>query len=120
MSSSSSTWNSGTLVFDMVITNVGNGFNPSTGVFTAPIAGEYVFFVNVQSYSTQDIFVEVVLNGIPKVRTEARGGGNDPDDAGPNLVVLTLQKGDRVWVKHYSGTGYYTDGHITTFSGFIL
>lgn len=121
VSSTSSTWKSGNLVFDVVITNVGNGYNPGTGVFTAPTAGEYVFFVNVQSFGTQSIYVDVVLNGVTKVRTMAYStGGNDFYDAGPNLVVLTLQKGDGVWVKRYSGQGYYIDGPITTFSGFLF
>ncbi len=117
VSSSSSTWNSGTLVYDVVITNVGNGYNPSTGVFTAPTAGEYVFFVNVQSYNTLTIYVDIVLNGTIKVRTMAYTG---EFTAGPNLAVLTLQKGDRVGVKHFSGQGYYINGPITTFSGFLL
>uniref|UniRef100_K1QJZ2 Caprin-2 n=1 Tax=Magallana gigas TaxID=29159 RepID=K1QJZ2_MAGGI len=121
ISSTSTTWNSGTLVFDVVITNVGNGYNPSTGVFTAPTAGEYVFFVNVQSFGTQSIYVDVVLNGVTKVRTMAyNGGSSEYYEAGPNLVVLTLQKGDRVWVKRHSGQGFYISGPITTFSGFRL
>lgn len=104
----------------MVVTNVGNGYNPSTGVFTAPTAGEYVFFVNVQSYSTQSIEANVVLNGLTKVRTEAySGGSSDQYDAGPNLVVLTLQKEDRVWVKYHAGTDYQ-GSLMTTFSGFLL
>lgn len=121
ISSTSTSWSSGTLVFPLVITNIGNGYNPSTGVFTAPIAGEYVFFVNVQSYHTQTIYVDVVLNGVTKVRTMAySSGSNDYYDAGPNLVVLSLQKGERVWIKRHSGQGYYIDGPITTFSGFLL
>lgn len=121
VSSASSSWSSGTLVFPLIITNVGNGYNPSTGVFTAPIEGEYVFFVNVQSYNTQCIYVDVVLNGVTKVRTMAYStGSNDNYESGPNLAVLTLQKGNRVWVQRYSGQGYYIDGPITTFSGFLL
>lgn len=116
VSSPSSSWNSGTLVFPVVITNVGNGYNPSTGVFTAPTAGKYVFFVNVQSYNAQSIYADVVLNGVTKVRTMAY---SDIYDAGPNLVVLTLQKGDSVWIKHHHGIGYQ-GGPITTFSGFLL
>ena len=118
VTSSSSSWNSGTLVFPKVITNEGNGYNPSNGVFTAPRAGVYVFFVNVQAYSTQIIYVDIVLNGASKVRTMAYTNY----DAGPNLAVLSLQTGDRVWVKHWSGQGYWThsDGPITTFSGFLI
>ena len=122
VTSSSSSWNSGTLVFPKVITNVGHGYNPSDGVFTAPRAGVYVFFVNVQSYSNDDIYVDIVLNGATKVRTMAYHGSGEYHEAGPNLAVLSLQTGDRVWVKYYFGQGYYTysDGPITTFSGFLI
>ncbi|XP_062574666.1 multimerin-2-like [Saccostrea cucullata] len=121
VTSSDSTWNSGTLVFPSVMTNKGNGYNLSTGIFTAPTAGIYVFFVNVQSYNTQTIYVDIVLNGSAKVRTMAWSNGNDSYDSGPNMVVLSIQKGDAVWVKRHSGKGYYSNpGAVTTFSGFLL
>nr|XP_022291264.1 uncharacterized protein LOC111102707 [Crassostrea virginica] len=121
VSSTSSSWTGNTLIFPNVITNVGNGYNSSDGVFTAPRAGVYVFFVNVQSYSVETIYVDIVLNGVTKVRTMAYDSGDkDYYEAGPNLAVLSLQTGGRVWVKRYSGKGYYHDGPITTFSGFII
>ncbi|XP_062590531.1 multimerin-2-like [Saccostrea cucullata] len=121
VSSTDSSWNSGTLVFPSVITNEGNGYNPSNGIFTAPIAGMYVFFVNIQSYQNKNIYVDIVLNGSTKVRTMAYGtNGHDYYDAGPNMVVLTIQKGDAVWIKYFTGSGYYNNGPITTFSGFLI
>lgn len=113
-------WSGGALVFDVVITNMGNGYNPSDGVFTAPIAGVYVFFVNVQGYNTQNVYADIVQNGSTKVRTMAVSDSEDRFDAGTNLAVLTLQEKDRVWVKNYSGKGYYNNGPITTFSGFLI
>ena len=122
VTSASSSWNSGTLIFPKVITNLGSGYNPSDGVFTAPRAGVYVFFVNVQGYGTQNIYVDIVLNGATKVRTMVSQGSQEYSDAGPNLAVLSLQKGDRVWITHYSGVGYNTNSgdSITTFSGFLI
>ncbi|XP_062613749.1 complement C1q tumor necrosis factor-related protein 3-like [Saccostrea cucullata] len=121
MSSTSTSWNGGRLVFPSVITNEGNGYNPSNGIFTAPISGMYVFFVNVQSYSTQHIYVDIVLNGSTKVRTMAYSyNNNDSYESGPNLAVLNIQKGDAVWIKRHSGSGYYHNGPITTFSGFLI
>lgn len=108
-------------MFPEVITNVGNAYNPSNGVFTAPIGGDYVFFVNVQSYDTNSVYVDIVMNGVSKVRTMAYSyNGYDRDEAGPNLVVLTLQKEDRVWVKHHFGQGYYSDGHLFRVSYLML
>lgn len=96
-----------------------NGYNPSNGVFTAPTAGEYVFFVNVQGYRNQIIMVDIVQNGVAKVTTMV-AGTDDFNDSGPNLAVLTLQTGDRVWDKCRRGNGYYTEHHLTTFSGFLI
>nr|XP_022294890.1 complement C1q-like protein 4 [Crassostrea virginica] len=120
--SPSNTWNSGTLVFPKVITNVGNGYNPSDGVFTAPMAGGIRLLVNIQSYDTLAIYVDMVFIGTPKVRTMAETSLNDHDDAGPNLAVLSLKTGDRVWIKHNARAGYYTfsDGPVTTFSAFPI
>lgn len=118
-SGTTSSWNSGTLIFPAIIRNNGNGYNPGTGVFTAPLAGTYVFYVSVQSYYNQDIHVDIVLNGVTQVRTMAQGSSG-PYDASSNLVVLILQKEDRVWVKHRAGNGYYNDGPMTTFSGFHI
>ena len=119
VASLSSTWNSGTLVFNSVILNVGNGYNPSTGVFTSPVAGTYVFYVTAVEYSKQYLMVDIVLNSVSKVRTI--GESNAAYQTGTNMVVLNLQKGDSVWVKHASGQGYYTlSVPITTFTGFLV
>ena len=119
VTSSSTTWNSGTLIFTSVILNVGNGYNPSTGVFTSPVAGTYVFYVTAVEYDKQYLKVDIVLNSVSKVRTRA-----DNDAAfqtGTNMVVLNLQKGDSVWVRYASGKGYYTYSvPFTTFTGFLV
>lgn len=107
---SSTTWNSGTLIFNVVITNVGNGYNPSTGVFTSPREGTYVFYVSAVEYAAQNLYLDIVLNSVSKVEYQT----------GTNMAVLSLQKGDNVWVRYAGGKGYYSQSvSITTFSGFL-
>nr|XP_022293110.1 uncharacterized protein LOC111103848 isoform X2 [Crassostrea virginica] len=119
VTSVSTTWNSGTLIFNSVILNVGNGYNPSTGVFTSPVAGTYVFYVTAVEYIKQYLMVDIVLNSLSKVRTI--GESNASYQTGTNMVVLNLQKGDSVWVRHASGKGYYTNFvPITTFTGLLV
>ncbi|XP_065927339.1 putative leucine-rich repeat-containing protein DDB_G0290503 [Magallana gigas] len=117
-------WTGGTLVFPVVIYSVGTGYNPSTGIFTAPTAGTYVFYVSVQSAHQKYIYLDIVLNGSSKVRAMAwyrSGSSISIYQTGTNLVILHLQTGDRVWVKRAFGTGYYSDSApVTTFSGFKL
>lgn len=119
VTSTSTTWNSGTLVFDAIISNVGNGYNPRTGVFTAPMNGAYVFYVSCIEYERQDLRLEIVLNNVSKVRTLAYSGTDY--QTGTNMVVLSLREGDNVWVKHYYGRGYYSKSiPLTTFTGFMI
>lgn len=108
--------------FLMLLQTSGMDTTKVPGYLPRPQRGNnYVFFVDVQAYSNQTIYVDVVLNGVTEVRTMAySNSGSDQHDSGPNLAVLTVQKKDKVWVKHYSGTGYYTDGPLTTFSGFLI
>ncbi|XP_078317077.1 uncharacterized protein LOC111103840 isoform X3 [Crassostrea virginica] len=119
VTSLSSTWNSGTLVFNSVILNVGTGYNPSTGVFTSPVAGTYVFYVSALEYSKQYLQVDIVLNSVSKVKLV--GDNEAAYQTGTNMVVLNLQKGDSVWVKHVSGKGYWSARvPATTFTGFLI
>lgn len=107
-------------MFPVVITNLGNGYDRNDGVFTAPTAGTYVFFVNVISYRTQTISVKIILNGGSKVVSLAESGSSNPNNSGSNLAVLTLQKADRVWVSYNYGIGYYGGHPTTSFSGFLI
>uniref|UniRef100_A0A8W8J637 C1q domain-containing protein n=1 Tax=Magallana gigas TaxID=29159 RepID=A0A8W8J637_MAGGI len=119
VTSYSSTWNSGTLIFDVVITNTGNGYNPSTGVFTSPISGTYVFYITAVEYTTQHLAIDIVLNSVSKVRAYCHNSAGY--QTGTNMVVLKLQKGDSVWVRFAGGTGYDTEGvPLTTFSGYLI
>lgn len=121
VTSSSSSWNGGILIYPHVVTNIGNGYNPSTGKFTAPTDGTYVFFITVVAYAGKTVYLDIVYNGSRKVRTMSYGTATISYQTGTNMAVLPLYKGDSVWVIHWSGAGYYAyDVPITTFSGFLL
>ena len=119
VTSISTTWNSGTLIFNKAILNVGNGYNPSTGIFTSPVAGTYVFFVTAVEYNKQALAVDIVQNSVSKVRTLAEHTAGY--QTGTNMVVLNLQKGESVWVRYVGGKGYYTvNVPVTCFTGFLI
>ena len=52
-----------TLVFDTVITNVGNAYRNTTGLFRAPIKGVYVFNFALMMDPGLDEYIELVKNG---------------------------------------------------------
>lgn len=90
----------------MVISNIGDGYYKSTGVFTVPMAGTYVFYASANEYASQEIGLDITLNSVSKVRLV--GYNSAAHQTGTNMVVLTLQRGGRVWVKHAFGKGYWT------------
>ena len=119
MTSSSNTWEGDILVFPHVITNKGQGYSSSSGKFTAPRDGTYVFTVTAVSYDSDYLYLDIVHDGVSKVRTYSTSSASW--QTGTNLVVLELDRGDAVWVGRYSGRGYFTNSvPLTTFSGFIL
>nr|XP_022294299.1 cerebellin-2-like [Crassostrea virginica] len=116
---SNTSWNSGTLIFNQVISNVGNGYDPKTGVFTAPRAGTYIFYAAAVEYSTQYLRLDIVINNVPKVRL--LGYNSASYQTGTNMVAQYLRRGDDVRVIHSYGNGYYsTTVPITTFTGFMI
>lgn len=53
-----------TFVFDTVRTNVGSGYSNSSGLFTAPHAGTFVFAWTVVVDATSFVFSELSVNNV--------------------------------------------------------
>nr|XP_022302215.1 uncharacterized protein LOC111110134 isoform X2 [Crassostrea virginica] len=113
-------WNGSILRFNQVVTNSGHGYSTTTGKFTAPIGGSYVFFVaTISDGKKSTLELAIVHNGVKKVMTESNTAA--PYQTGSNLVVLKLDKGDCVWVESFHGQNiFYWRVPFTTFSGFLL
>lgn len=83
--------------FDNVITNLGNGYEPRIGHFTAPVKGIYMFSFTAMSEPGHKLHVRLVKNG----NEIARGEGETNDfDSSTVVVIETLNVGDLVWVSH--------------------
>jgi hypothetical protein len=41
------------VIYDKAITNLGNGYDATTGTFTAPVEGTYVFHFHALSHSDE-------------------------------------------------------------------
>ena len=106
--------------FTQVVVNNSDGFNSSTGIFTAPIAGTYLFMAAVL-VNTGSGRLEY---GIKKNNstTIASGNGTGTTYDGPTITCMVeLSVNDNMRVTRGSGTAYLDGGHSNTyFGGYLL
>jgi hypothetical protein len=106
------------ILFDKVWTNVGNGYNPNTGKFTAPKGGLYQISGTVMSASGKVLHVYLSKNDKQTVSLYSGNG----HVTGTVNIVLKLQKGETVYMKHHNKTQtIYSDSNVyCVFSGFLI
>ncbi|XP_048011287.1 heavy metal-binding protein HIP-like isoform X1 [Megalobrama amblycephala] len=108
-----------TLTYKKVFTNIGNAYNPVTGIFTAPLKGAYMFRVSVYGHGGTAATVSIIKNGEHVVMAHEDQAQNAL--AASNGVVLILEVGDVVYVRLRSGTRIAdSENNHNTFSGFLL
>ena len=106
------------LTFDHIITNLGSGYSPQTGIFTAPHAGTYCFSVNFMSVNGQGhTYVAIDKHGT--LLDYAFANGHDDYDQGSAEVVVHLAKGEQVWARQESGHAV-RGGLFTVFTGYLV
>jgi len=115
-----------TILFSHVDTNLGGGYNATTGVFTAPVAGQYQFsltFMLYQMSSSYSYFgeLDVLKNGNMIIRVHANINQQASHvDSASGATVMGLNKGDKVSVVAAVEGMYIRGISYTYFSGFFL
>ncbi|XP_076100842.1 cerebellin-1-like [Mytilus galloprovincialis] len=111
-----------TLIFQTVLTNIGDGYNPSNGVFTSKRKGVYFFSWSTLTKIGNMFPTEIVLNG-NQVGVKNHGYGNrhsDRNQPSTQNAVVAMQNGDRVWIRASINNGYCFADQWTSFSGFEI
>lgn len=107
--------------FEDVKVNRGQGYNPSTGVFTAPRKGLYHVSCLILGYSGYVVNYQLSKNGAKYTAgysSKDKGGGHESSTISS---LVEMKKGDRVFIKHNSsGSAKIIGAHYSTFAGYFL
>lgn len=116
------------VVMDTVLFSKGTGYNPTSGVFTAPHSGTYLFSLNVFAGRETVMECGIFLNGRVMIRTSSQNRHNGGQDSysfqqGSSSILLALVEGDEVAVKilypDFGNVSLQGDSR-NSFSGFLL
>jgi hypothetical protein len=110
--------------FSNEVFDVGSNFNTSTNRFTAPIAGKYVFYLNIYVYVLTSTFLSANLrvNGTSRQYTELNNPNSNQYMTLNTNAIFDLSAGDFVDVSVIRGGGatYYGGNSETQLMGFLL
>ncbi|XP_052761739.1 uncharacterized protein LOC128204363 [Mya arenaria] len=111
------------IVYKTVESNQGSGYSATTGKFTAPERGLYLFFMHTCTYSTIYSYLQIVKDGsvlIKSVQYE-----KDAATSSSSQVFVQLDVGETVWVQCATGgsTSQLDENHSyrwTSFGGALI
>lgn len=116
-----SPWRGRVLVYDVVKTNIGNGYRSHTGVFLVPKSGVYVFTWTFRTGNDHDHSIPLMKNNQDVGSVYFHSGGR-VEAGGTGIVVTHANAGDDVFTRTnptlYIGTGHYIQSNVHGRSSF--
>ncbi|XP_030644613.1 complement C1q tumor necrosis factor-related protein 3-like [Chanos chanos] len=112
-----------TLIHSRALTNVGDAYDPASGIFTAPVKGVYYFTFTTYAWAKEaDIGVSLYKNHQQVLLVWEFQDKGDNEDFASNSATLLLEKGDTVYMRLPSGLQVTSNQNtnLSTFSGFLL
>ncbi|XP_052803065.1 EMILIN-2-like [Mya arenaria] len=108
------------IVFGVVIVNDGSWYNSTTGEFTAPLSGNYLFTGALSPQRTKAFYFGITLNGAE--HTRATYQEDDGHVCHTYTSVLQLNANDKVAIKSVSSHNELFEDHSrwNIFSGVKL
>ncbi|XP_024655499.2 complement C1q tumor necrosis factor-related protein 3-like [Maylandia zebra] len=110
-----------TLIFKRVVTNIGNAYNPYTGIFTAPVRGVYNFELTLHGHGDIAYPTAARLFMNKELIFTAWEHQTTLSPSASNGGSLLLDAQDQVYVRLWAGGRIFDDyNYHTSFRGHLL
>ncbi|CAL1526606.1 unnamed protein product [Lymnaea stagnalis] len=108
------------VTYDRVFTNVGNVYDPQTGVFTVPLNGTYTILFHALAEYSGMLWLDLYRNS--QYITSAYAHIEGQYGAASNSITITLAKGDEVYITGHGSSILYGNPNevYATFTGYML
>lgn len=107
------------IVFEHVELNEGLGYNKSTGIFTAPSSGIYVFDWTILTWQGEFAYTSLVVNDQIKSWNHCRDVNSKTLLPCSKMAIVKLKNGEQVWIGVFIGPANMYQKY-TSFSGYKL
>lgn len=100
--------------------NEGDGYNNSTGIFTAPVGGVYFFTVQFSVLSGKALYYDIMAEN--EIITRGFVYDRDSNKCYTIDALAVLKEGHRVWVKRHNSASLQESesSYWNSFSGVLL
>ncbi|XP_045606535.1 cerebellin-3 [Procambarus clarkii] len=105
--------------FEVVMVNIGDGWDTATSEFLAPVAGSYHFIFTALGERNEDITMSLTKNGVDKATAS---GWKETFPYVVVSVLLDLKRLDKISVKLQEGSIFEPPSNetVTAFAGYLL
>ena len=107
------------IVFDDVISNFGGHYNADISTFICPWDGVYLFSVNVQGYTSDNMYIDLMRNEVELAEIWI-DNISSTYNRGSTTIVIDCASGDVMWVRAGDTNYIHVETRRTLFSGFLL
>lgn len=114
------------VVFETVITNIGNCYHNDSGIFDVPLHGIYIFSCSILDKTASTTLgkvkahAEIVQNNATLARAFAHAE-DTYNDQGAQTIIVEANAGDKIWIRIIHTDDLGLGGNLyTTFSGYML
>ena len=108
------------LIYDVIVTNIGDAYKKASGSFRAPVEGNYMISVTACSKTSDWGVLEIIHGG--EVIGQVRSGDVDGYyDCNSEVTVARMEPGSTIWVQRREGkSGIQNAYHWNSFTAILV